>query len=103
MEKILLAIDAIHLNKNALEFACFLGRLTKSKVTGVFLENLEAEKRPVLKQLTGRAYVNWELDEKSAEYQAKMELLEKNIAFFKEGCIKRDVGFNLHFDRGVPA
>lgn len=103
MEKILLAIDAINLNKNALEFACFLGRLTKSKVTGVFLENLEAEERPVLKQLTGRAYVNWEVDERSVEHLAKMNLIEENITFFKEGCIKREVNYALHFDRGVPA
>lgn len=103
MEKILLALDAVNPNKNALDFACFLGRLTKSKITGVFLENLEAEERPVLKQMHGMAYVDWEVDEKSDEHQAKMKLIEKNISWFKEGCIKREVCFNLHRDRGVPA
>lgn len=103
MEKILLAVDAINPNKNTLEFACYLGRLTKSKVTGVFLENLVAEERPVLKQMHGLAYVDREVDEKSAEHKAKMELIEKNISFFKEGCINREVSYSLYRDRGVPA
>ncbi len=103
MEKILLAIDAINPDKNAMEFACYLGRLTKSKITGVFLENLAAEERSVLKQMHGMAYVDWEVDEKSVEHKAKMELIEKNISFFKEGCVNREVSFSLYRDRGVPA
>lgn len=103
MEKILLGIDAINPDKNALEFACYLGRLTKSKVTGVFLENLEAEEKPVLRHMHGLAYVDWELDEKSDEHKAKMQLIEKNISFFKEGCVNREVNYNLHQDCGVPA
>lgn len=103
MEKILLAIDPINPDKNALEFACYLGRLTKSKVTGVFLENLAAEERPVLKQMHGMAYMDWVVDEKSDEHKAKIELIEKNISFFKEGCINRGVSYSLHRDRGVPA
>lgn len=103
MKKIRLAIDAINPDKNAMEFACYLGRLTKSKVTGVFLENLVAEEKPVLKQMQGMAYMDWEVDEKSAEHKAKIELIEKNISFFNEGCINREVSYSLHRDRGVPA
>lgn len=103
MEKILLAIDAINPDKNALEFACYLGRLTKSKVTGVFLENLLSEERPVLKNMHGMGYVDWEVDEKSEEHRAKMGLIEKNITFFKEGCINREVSYSMYRDRGVPA
>ena len=103
MEKILLAIDAINPDKNTLEFACYLGRLTKSKITGVFLENLAAEERSVLKQMQGMAYTDWEVDEKSDEHKVKIELIEKNISFFKEGCINREVSYSLHRDRGVPA
>ena len=103
MEKILLAIDAINPDKNILEFACYLGRLTKSKVTGVFLENLAAEEKPVLKQMQGMAYTDWRLDEKPDEHKFKFELIEKNISFFKEGCINREVSYSLHRDRGVPA
>ena len=103
MEKILLAIDGINLNRNALDFACYLARLTKSKITGVFLENLVADEKPVLKQMHGLRYVDWEVDEKSDEYTSKMELIERNISIFKEGCINREVRFGVHRDRGVPA
>jgi hypothetical protein len=102
MEKILLAIDAINLDKNTLEFACYLGRLTKSKVTGIFLENLVGEERPVLRELHGMAYIGREIDKNSQEYKVKMTAIEKNIAFFKEGCINRGVNYKLHRDRGVP-
>lgn len=100
--KILLGIDAINPDKNALDFACYLGRLTSSKVTGVFLENLEAEERPVLKQTHGIAYLDWNIDENSEEHLSKMQQVERNIASFKEGCLNRGVDCNLHRDRGVP-
>lgn len=51
MEKILLAIDAVNPDTNGLDFACYLGRLTRSKITGVFLENLVAEERLVFKEM----------------------------------------------------
>jgi hypothetical protein len=103
MEKILLAINGINVNRNALEFACYLARLTKSKIIGVFLENLVADENPVLKQMHGLRYLDWEVDEKSDEYTSKMELIERNISIFKEGCINREVRFGFHRDRGVPA
>jgi hypothetical protein len=102
MEKILLAIDAINPDKNALEFACYLGRLTKSKIIGVFLENLVAEERPVLKKMHGMTYVDWELDKESDEHKAKMEEIEKSISFFKNGCVNREVSYRVHRDRGIP-
>lgn len=100
--KILLGIDAINPDRNALDFACYLGRLTKSKVTGVFLENLEAEERPVVKQMQGLTYLDWIVDENSGEHISKGKLVEKNIASFKESCLRRGVTCNLHRDRGVP-
>lgn len=102
MEKILLAIDAINPDKQALKFACYLGRLTRSKIVGVFLENLVAEERPVLKKVHGMTYMDWEVDEKSEEHREKMDTIEKNIAFFKDSCICEEVNFKLHLDRGVP-
>jgi hypothetical protein len=103
MEKILLAIDAENLDMPALEFACYLGRLTHSKITGVFLENLVANETPVMKSLQGEKYPDWELDENSPEYQDKRKKTEKNITLFKEACDKRYTRCNVHRDRNVPA
>lgn len=102
MEKILVAIDALNPDKHVLEFACYLSRLTRSKIVGVFLENLVAEERPVLKKVHGMTYVDWELDENAEEYKAKMESIEKNISFFKDTCIIEAVNYTIHRDRGVP-
>ena len=47
MEKILLAMDALNLNMNAIDFACYVAKLTRSRLTGVFLEGL-IEERPLV-------------------------------------------------------
>ena len=83
MEKILLAIDAMNPDKNSRDFACYLGRLTKSKITGVFLENF-IELNPF-------------------EHEHRSMLIEKNIALFKEACISEEVCTTIHHDHGLPA
>lgn len=103
MEKILLAIDAVNPDKKALDFACYLALLTRSKVTGVFLEHLVTEERPVIRKVLGMASVGWEVDEYADEMKARVEETERNIKMFKEGCILREVCFDVHHDKGVPA
>jgi nucleotide-binding universal stress UspA family protein len=103
MKKILLAIDGRNINMPALDFACYLGRLTNSRVTGVFLENLVADEKPVLKTIYGGRYLDWEVDVNSPEYVEKEQTVEKNIEFFKDACERRSVIGTIHRDRGVPA
>ncbi len=96
-------MDGIHPDKNALEFACYLGNLTHSKVTGVFLENLLAEDltgpggklaEAGSSQLTKRAGGPSPLEEKEVEL---------NINMFKDSCCERGILASVHRDRGVPA
>lgn len=103
MENILLALDATNIDMSALDFACYLGRLTRSKVTGVFLENLVADEKPVLAKMHGVRYLDWEIDESSPEMQEKRRCIEANIALFSEACEKRSVGYAIHRNDGVPA
>src|SRR5688572_30310001 len=103
MEKILLAIDALKINMAALDFACYLGRLTNSRVTGVFLENLVADEKAVLTTAYGKPYDNREIDESAPGWVDKRELIERNIRQFKKACKDRSVRYNMHRDRGVPA
>lgn len=103
MKKILLAIDGINIDMPALDFACYLCRLTRSKLTGVFLENLVAEERPVLKSIQRVKSNDWETDKDSEEYQQKQELIEKNILAFKDACCNRSVNCHLRRDKGQPA
>ena len=103
MKKILLAIDAINPSTSAIDFACYIGRLTNSKITGVFLENLVADEKLVMKQVYGSTSVDWEADENSSELQDKRKIVEKNIELFKQSCENRAVKCSVHRDRGVPA
>jgi nucleotide-binding universal stress UspA family protein len=103
MENIILAIDATNLDMSALDFACYLGRLTHSKITGVFLENLVNDEKMVLKRMHYLTYVDWEIDESSTEMQQKRSKIEANILLFKEACKKRSVNFSIHCEEGVPA
>ena len=47
MEKILLALDAQNISTPAIDFACYLARLTNSRLTGIFLEDVLSDERPV--------------------------------------------------------
>jgi hypothetical protein len=84
MEKILLAMDALSLNTNAIDFACYIARLTRSRLTGIFLEGLMEERPLVPAGEDGKAAV------------------ETNIHRFREACICRETLSLVHRDRGVP-
>jgi len=79
MEKILLAMDAAHLNEQTIDFACYVARLNGSRITGVFLE--------------GEALVT---------AAVPSDVAEANIQLFREACICRDTVSSIHRDRGIP-
>lgn len=102
MEKILLAIDAMNPKPAGLDFATYLARLTRSKLTGVFLENLVKEEKVVLHEMQGMSYVVRELDKSSPEYIHKMEVIDNNVTLFLNACETRGVGCTVHRDKGMP-
>src|ERR1700743_705079 len=83
MEKILLALDAISLNTNTIDFGCYIAKLPHSRLTGIFLEGVQ-EGRAVLVEGDGTATV------------------ETNIHRFREACLCRETLSLIHRDRGVP-
>src|SRR4030095_15620472 len=103
MEKILLAIDAYNPDKNAIEFACYLGRLTKSKITGIFLENVTADQKAVLQTAHETPYADQDADDYWIQNLARIERIEKNIRFFRQKCAAEEVLCRVHRDRGFPA
>ncbi len=88
------------LNYHALDFAAFLCNLTHSRLTAVFLENLEYEQRPasVLKEKTAESGPVTA----TATHEMKLQCCENNIRHFKEACISRGINANFHRDRGRP-
>ncbi len=85
MEKILLAMDALSINTNAIDFACYIAKMTRSRLTGVFLEGL-VDERPVV----------------SVTHSQPETAIEGNIHRFRESCICRETASLVHRDRGVP-
>jgi nucleotide-binding universal stress UspA family protein len=103
MKKILVAINAINPDRSSLEFASYLGRLTNSKITGVFLENLAYEETLKLKPVNEISYSGSQINDYPDPQINRTELIEKNISAYKEAAISRGVNFILHRDRGIPA
>jgi nucleotide-binding universal stress UspA family protein len=103
MQNILIALDATDIDMQTLDFACYLGRLTRSKITGIFLENLVADNKPAFKRMHGATFVDWQVDETDPLFRQKKELIEANIALFTTACEKRGVRSSIHRNEGVPA
>lgn len=95
MEKILVAIDANQINTHVLDFACFIAKLTHSKLTGIFLESDEKTMVPVEESL------HIPHDE-LIEAGSRVRLWDDNIRLFKETCENRGTNCSVHLDQGVP-
>ncbi len=102
MQKILVALNAVEININTIDFACFIARLSRSKLTGIFLE-MEREKVPALKRIYGSAYLETIVTTDFPESSAHADKLDQNIRFFKEACESRGVTALIHKESGIPA
>ena len=106
MEKILLAMDAANLNMKTIDFGCYIARLTRSRLTGVFLEGLVGQQSVpggILDILSGAGA--WDSDDDVADVQKTMvesTITEANIRRFREACVCRETLSLIHRDRGIP-
>ncbi len=103
MEKILLAQDARNQNRNTIDFACYICRLTGSRLTGVFLEDLLSEDRPVMRTIQGEPYRLSGAVAVAPGGEGVAGIAAENIRIFKPACDRRGVQTLIHRDRGVPA
>lgn len=89
MKKILVAIDAKQVNTNAFDFACFIAKLTHSKLTGVFLKNI---------------YEPAVLTEESLHipHDELIEAASHNVHLFKRICENKGANCSVHLDQGIP-
>ena len=102
MEKILFIIDSKRIDANAMKFACYIAKLTRSKLTATFLEYFGEEKRPVMKQLYGAAVVETIISRNLPDNKINRLNLEENITLFKEACIKSGVSSSIHRTKVEP-
>lgn len=98
MKKILYITDAVKLNIQRLDFACFLCNLTDSKLTGIFLENREHEARSpaFIRELAISGETSGTTE------QLKETLGREHIREFRNACELRGVNCVIHRDAGAP-
>ena len=102
MEKILLALDAHQPETNTIDFACFIARLTDSKLTGVFLEDILQEEMTYVAG-TAKPTCIGRPEKASGEPEGvPVDIVSRNISRFKESCICRETRSLIHRDRGIP-
>ena len=96
MKRVLVAIDANQVNVNLLDFACFIAKLTHSKLTGIFLDKIKIAKEPVKEMAYGAQR------SVSAETGEKVKLFDEGARLFTETCNNRGANCSLHHDEGSP-
>jgi nucleotide-binding universal stress UspA family protein len=97
MEKILLAMDGYKQNTYAIDFACYLAKLTHSRLTGVFLEGAPEGGLPAILRMEEPEWVG----EMSDTAMAADPVLQ-HVHRFREACLCREVPARVHRNRGVP-
>jgi hypothetical protein len=102
MKKILLAINPAMVNVAAIDFACYMAKLSRSKLTAIFLENLKGDEVPTLKTFHGGAYVESVLQSDLPENSELLNQWEQNVHAFENACQNRGVTSCIHRDKGVP-
>ncbi len=87
MKRILLALNPKRINNVALDFGCYLGKLTQSKISGVFLEaNPGAVQSRSSLQDQLKTYTQQERE--SGDFT-------RVLTHFGEACLSRDTGYSV--------
>lgn len=90
MKKILLAIDASHMNTEVIHFACNIARLTHSTLTGVFLSNY-VEDAFVVNMAFGMPYVENVVAGHLPANSVLQQKQEDHIQQFEKTCAVKGV------------
>ena len=98
MQRIVVATHGESGSPHALDFACYLGRLTNSKISGFLLEEQSSNKNPDLNRKPGSAPVEERDVATSTSIQSDVQTNEQHIALFKNACENRGVSYTI---RGV--
>lgn len=92
MRRILLALNVQDVKISSIDFASYLANLTKSYVTGVFLEKKhQNEFAETLISVSG------------AQYEPGEDSITQNINIFENRCIHNYAKFSIHHLQGIPA
>jgi hypothetical protein len=96
MKRVLVAIDARQVNMNELDFACYIAKLTHSKLTGVFLDNAQFHEKVAEPTYS-------EPDRKTAALKERAISFEENIQLFRDACTNRGTNCSVYNQMQLPA
>jgi len=102
MEKILFAVDADGVNMHTLDFATYLCRLTRSGITGMFLEKLASDPAPLLKKLFSFSEHGRLEDDDLYTGPDEKNRIEKEISLFRDTCDNRSLRYTIMQREGDP-
>jgi hypothetical protein len=105
MEKILLAMEGNKQNTYAIDFACYLAKLTDSRLIGVFLEGASDGSGPGIVPVDKPELLHLDGSEIAGRTLVKelgSDPVLQQVHRFREACLCREVPVRVHRDRGVP-
>ncbi len=100
MQKILLIMNAENPKLACIQFAASMASLSKSNLTGVFVQNTIYEDAPAVKTLGGTPYVE-EITTDMLQSEEERMNLQQSIQLFKNNCSERGIDFSVHKDKGI--
>ena len=98
MQRIVVVTNSTSGSPHALDFACYLGRLTNSKISGFFFDDLAPDKAVSLYPVSDTDHRNLQNGTPSVAHQPDATVIDQRISLFKNACEKRDVRFSIHRD-----
>lgn len=97
MEKILLVVFGSAPAANALEFACHLSGISRSKLAGYFFESRQYADHPVMKTVYGMPYVETIVSRDIPEDDVKRRKMEEHIRLFQSTCEQKGIPATVHY------
>lgn len=98
MEKIILVINAHNPDVFTIDFACRIANLAKSKLIGLFIENVYFEYVPI-DGMNGGSY--FATINKTANSSVVADT-DQSIRLFKEECLRKGIKPDVYVDKGEP-
>jgi nucleotide-binding universal stress UspA family protein len=97
MEKILLVVFGSAPAANALEFACQLSDISRSKLAGYFFESSQYAGHPVMKNVYGMPYVETIVASDMPDHDVKRRKMEEHIRLFESTCDQKGIRSSVHY------
>lgn len=96
MRRILILTNALEVKPGLLDFACFIARQERSKLTGVFVERHQLDTNTSVKSVGGQMYVEeiTRTNEEKIKHDAE---IAAHVSLFQDGCLQREVTGTVHY------